>query len=113
MNDEELDAWIGETLFDLDLTGDRRHYVDSMFSFGRSPMLTPVPDYTSDMNEAIKVMEKLSSTLSLKYFAASEEWELQKGTTRFEQHENPAMAICLAFYKLETGENWNERDQYI
>ena len=82
MKDAELDLWIAENMFD------EVHY--------------PVSEYTSDMNEAIKVLQQLKY-LDLCWNNFLNTWTLEDDFNRWSEDENPAMAICKAAYSKKTG----------
>ena len=68
----------------------------------------PLPNYTSDMNEAIKVLESIGGYLEYQGGENEFVWCVAVEYTDFHPifHENAAMVICLAAYKLETGKDW-------
>ena len=96
MSDRNLDVWIAENIIDK--------------AYFHLP-----PEYTSDMNEAVKVLPEIGILVdSLRFddrFTDTPEWSVgyMDSDGAWEggpKCANPAMAICLAAYKLKTGEDW-------
>ena len=116
MSDRKLDAWIAEnvtdpypgyTLIESPLW-EGYCYIDDE----DSPIYR-LPEYTSDMNEAVEELRKLQ----LKYEDAIfhlwhdcawffEELDYDGKITQIVHDDDPAKAICLAAYKLRTGKDW-------
>lgn len=107
MSDRKLDAWIAENIFGGGYT---TRFPDLPIGDGRK-----IPRfYTSDMNEAVEVLESLREvhlgTVHPNRWACyhtdsyDASWTIDDSIS-----STPAMAICLAAYRLETGEGWDER----
>ena len=98
--DRKLDAWIAENVDDEGV---------AMYT---------LPNYTSDMNESFRVVDKLLSEnfrveflLQDELITTSISWK-EEGPEKYSDLDllnTPLpMAICLAAYKLKTGKDWNE-----
>ena len=102
--DIDLDMWVAENVFKCYWISKNRQRLQ----WNKDDRVVCIPHYTSDMNEAIKVLRYFHGTLS----HDSVEWnvgtvfDLEKFVA---YHAKPAKAICLAAYKLETGEDWNNK----
>jgi len=125
-SDRELDRWIAENV-----TNEPRRKVDMITDVDRwgktiyMGFTLTHPNYTSDLNEAIKVFEWITYNYTVDEYA----YNLSMGTYKehkgrwfivredytdgisleedfIQSQESPAMAICLAAYKLKTGKEW-------
>jgi Phage ABA sandwich domain len=102
-NDRKLDQWIAENIFNIELQR----------SIEGNPWMEVVSEFTSDMNEAVKILKKLQlsneeSIYSLWYDYSwfVEDINLSGEVHQIAHNDSPTMAICLAAYKIETGKDW-------
>jgi len=97
--DRKLDAWIADNIFEGE-----RVKVDTMLTLCPEYEMQP-KEYTSDMNEAVKVLQKTGCCLEVdgNAWLCNNYHEINHPTG---YSDNPAMAICFAAYKLNTGEDW-------
>jgi Phage ABA sandwich domain len=109
----ELDTWIAINIIGFDgmaIDEDGDYYV---MDRSKEEIYSHVLPYSSDMNEAVKVLRELqvndeSCALHLWYDFA---WFLERdgfdnNKYQLAHSDTPAMAICLAAYKLKTGKDW-------
>ena len=97
--DRKLDAWISAYVM-CNLEDTLREDVPKEYQ---------TPRYTSDLNEAVKVLKKHNQELSLWFYAEDNSWTVNDVSGLFEvslKDAEPAMVLCLAAYKLKTGEDW-------
>ena len=117
--DRKLDTWVAENVFNLEV---REHPVCGGYEYDSGVWFDPLPNYTSDMNVSIHVLAELSAINGQHgydfYYDGVGRWSVvmnydQLGDTfrQLSSHKDPAMAICLAAYKLKTGNDWREVDE--
>lgn len=103
MKDSKLNAWIAEHVMGYTPVPRKvRKEIAWADSEGRPVHNT---NFTSDMNSAIQVMEKLN--LELFFDEEDKEWCVNEEGCYIGCATSPAMAVCLAAYALKTEEEWS------
>ena len=101
-SNRELDRWISVMVFHNEVDNEDGSLIEHNIHGSQ-----PLPNYTSDMNSAVKVLSSINGYLE---YQGYEEvlWcaSMDYATFYPTYHKNPAMAICLAACKLYTGEDW-------
>ena len=113
-SDRELDRWIAENLYNWKLIPQgaqmRSGWITAEYWLlpdGTTSSACNGPkNYTSDMNEAVEILSLIQCYLE----PDGHDWLCNSYYALFSDPVSsattPAMAICLAAYKLETGKDW-------
>ena len=106
--DRKLDAWIAVNVFGYEVVREKPY--KRLYGDGVNIPYFAVKHYTSDMNEAVKVLEISSMVLPgfYSFYDYCKVEDMDGNTLALAKISQPALAICLAAYKLKTGEDWNE-----